>query len=119
MASLTWAVPPITLAANAEQWSDLITEGLGLLADKWSVILEDYAKDNRPWTDRTNQARSGLTGATEKTPQAVTIHLYHKARHGIYLEMRPPGNGGRPIILPTMEAHYADIMADLQRLVRA
>ena len=33
MASLTWAVPPITLAANAEQWSDLITEGLGLLAD--------------------------------------------------------------------------------------
>lgn len=117
MASLTWTTSPITLAANAEDWGDLIREGLDVLANKWSAILEDYAKEHRPWTDRTNQARSGLTGRAVSDDHSVTIYLIHLARHGIYLEMRPPESGGRPIINPTMEANYADIYADLERLV--
>lgn len=116
MASLPWIVPPTVIALNAQGWEDLLKEALVTVAQKWSPQLEDYAKANRPWTDRTSQARTGLRGDYEVTEDSVTIYLIHGAAYGIFLELRPPENGGRPIIMPTMEAHYARIFADVDRL---
>lgn len=49
--------------------------------------LEDYAKRNRKWTDRTGEARRRLTGKTFKVKKGRRIELSHGVDYGIWLEM--------------------------------
>lgn len=49
--------------------------------------LEDYAKRNRKWTDRTGNARQRLSGKTFKVAKGRRIELSHGVDYGIWLEM--------------------------------
>lgn len=49
--------------------------------------LEDYMKENRKWTDRTNLARQSLTGKCEKVDEGIKITLSHGVDYGIWLEL--------------------------------
>lgn len=49
--------------------------------------FEGYAKENRPWTDRTSRARQGLTGYVKRTDKGYRIILAHTVDYGIWLEL--------------------------------
>lgn len=71
---------------------------------------EAYAKAHAPWTDRSSQARQGLTGvALQLGATAVAIVLYHQAAHGKWLEIAMQTRYA--IILPTLVQMYPRVMA--------
>lgn len=74
-----------------------LLEGLNSMAKKQVALrtyvetvakdFESYAKENRPWTDRTSRARQGLTGYVESTAIGYRIYIAHTVDYGIWLEM--------------------------------
>ena len=63
--------------------------------------MEDYAKSNHPWSNRTGDAEAGLTTTVEENPFRPKIYLYHTVSYGLWLEVR--FNGLYAVILPTIE----------------
>lgn len=75
---------------------------LNLYGDSVSKEMESYAKSNRPWTDRTGQARQGLKGEKKNMGTVIRCKLSHGAKHGIFLEMC--NEGKYSILKPTVQA---------------
>lgn len=114
--TLHWTVPPEVLGRNVGDYVNRVLAAVFDLATYFAARIEAYAKANAPWTDRTGNARQGLTARAFKTATAVTLMLWHSMEYGIWLEVK---NDGRfAIILPTLEAHYGSYMQAIERLLR-
>lgn len=87
------------------------------VATYFAPVVEAEAKAEAKWTDRTGNARQGLTGFVEDVSETlVELYLAHRVEYGIYLELR---NSGRyAIILPTLERHYSAIFKMLQDVLK-
>lgn len=49
--------------------------------------LQEYMKRNRPWTDRTGNAKAGLTAKAYNSGSSyIEIVLSHSVYYGVYLE---------------------------------
>lgn len=122
---IIWDVSPTVLVKGLDDYATRIRKALGALADFFAARLEAYAKQNAPWTDRSGNARQGLRAFAIKTAVRVIIYLVHSESYGKYLELGTTNEdksermAPRPIIVPTLEAHYAEIMAAVRRLVGA
>lgn len=69
---------------------------------------ENRAKSNRPWTDRTGQARSSITGSSMFDELAITNALAIGADHGIFLEK---ANGGKySVVWPTVLENQRELL---------
>jgi len=86
------------------------------VAKELEPVLEDYAKQHRPWTDRTGNARQSLFSVSELAGEIVTIYLSHGMEYGVFLELC--NSGQYAIIMPTLEANYGVIKAALDRVYR-
>lgn len=75
-----------------------LTSGLGKIRDKTDLAvrmlaeqggqkLQDFARENRKWTDRTGHARQRLTGGVESMSSGYRIYLAHGVDYGIWLEL--------------------------------
>ena len=72
------------------------------------VFIHQEAQANAPWNDITGYAREGLSINVTASGLVAILTLYHTMYYGVYLELRW---GGRyAIIMPTLEANYANIM---------
>jgi hypothetical protein len=72
--------------------------------DDLSKDVEEYAKANAPWQDRTGAARLGLTSDVYREEDTIVLQLYHIVDYGVWLETI---QGGRfAIIMPTLE-HFS------------
>ena len=116
---IVWDKPPISLGVVAEGLEPKVRSGLASLGQRWAGRLESEARQNAPWADRTGAARAGLTGASETTGDGVEIVLAHTVEYGIYLELGTYKMSPRPVIVPTLEAAYAAVMADARALLRS
>lgn len=76
--------------------------------------LQSDAKANRPWTDRTGNARKELQ-AYVVTPDDIVIRLIHGVYYGIFLEFR--GAGRYAIIRPTIDRNKSHVMDVLRRVM--
>ena len=63
-----------------------IEPALEMLAEQGAIKMENFAKDNRRWTDRTGHARQRLKGRTEKITNGYRIIIAHGVDYGIWLE---------------------------------
>lgn len=70
--------------------------------------VEEYAKVNAPWSDRTGVARSGLTAEVYMEQGEVVLELAHTADYGLWLELIQDGRFA--IIMPTLEALGPEIL---------
>lgn len=73
-----------------------------------------YMKNNAPWTDRTSNARNGLSAKTVVSSNNVTIVLYHTVPYGVWLELK--NSGRHQIIRPTIEQFagtYVQLVSEL------
>lgn len=61
-----------------------------------TLKTETYARSKARWTDRSTNARNGLTAVAEVGDKVYQIHVFHKVSYGIWLETR---YGGRYAII--------------------
>ncbi len=113
---ITWITPPSTLARNIEEYGDKTLVAIQAVAEYMSQKIEDYAKVNAPWADRTGNARNLLRGEVDRIAEdMVVIYLIQGVTYGKYLELC---HGGKyAIVMKSLEAHYHEAMAMLRRLL--
>jgi hypothetical protein len=64
--------------------------------------MEDYARQNAPWSDRTGAARAGLSAEVNYDLTEIDIILSHGVDYGFWLEVIQDGEYA--ILMPTIEA---------------
>jgi hypothetical protein len=116
IASFRWDIPPSVLARRAEDYRRRLLDAVYQLAQVFAARIEAYAKAHARWTDRTGNARQGLTSRAFRTAAGVVIALWHTMSYGIWLEVAHAGKYA--IILEALEQHYGPLMAALRQLVR-
>lgn len=81
-----------------------------------SHIAVGWMKVNAPWTDRTGNARSGLSTETEHhAKKSHTIHLFYRVSYGIWLEVRFAGKYS--VIIPAIVDQGPKMMATMTKLL--
>ena len=99
--------------ADCESKADI---AIRMLAEQGALQLQNSAKENRKWTDRTDQARQRLTGYVGKIPEGYRITLAHGVDYGIWLEL---AHEKRFAIIPQTIEYVGtfEIMPGFQRLI--
>lgn len=87
-----------------------------MLAEQGALQLQNSARENRKWTDRTGHARQRLTGYVGKIPEGYRITLAHGVDYGIWLEL---AHEKRFAIIPQTIEYVGtfEIMPGFQRLI--
>ena len=112
-----WTVPPEQAFPElADAYISAIHRGVMAIAQRRAPEIENWMKDNAPWTDRTANARQTLyTEVTDVTNQMVSLTLSHGVYYGIFLEVN---NAGRYAIINPALDHFAPLIwADVQRML--
>ena len=110
-----WTVPPSVISTGLDNYGRRVLAAAFELGVYFAATIEAYAKQNAVWTDRTGNARQGLTAKAFKVGTAVVIYLFHTMSYGKWLEIAHAGRFA--IILRTLEFHYPLIMDALRKLV--
>lgn len=103
-----------------------ILQGLSVTEDKAMVAvrmyaetaaakLESYMKSNRPWTDRTGNAKARLSASVQEVINGYRIALAHGVEYGLWLEL---ANEKRyAIIQPTILSQSGEVMEGFENLI--
>lgn len=79
----------------------VVPEGMAAGATQLAEDMQAHARKHAPWTDRTGDARAGLTAEPEMDGGTARVVLAHGVPYGIWLENR--FNGRYAVVGPTME----------------
>lgn len=74
------------LKKKLENMEDRSGVAILMYAEEGAKKFENYAKANRPWTDRTGHARQRLHGYVEQSLSKVRVGVAHGVDYGVYLE---------------------------------
>ena len=119
-AEMVWVVPPTKMAKALDQNGDRVLVAVQAAADFIATKMQNHARENARWQDRTGNARTGLFATTtrEAAKDIVTLYLSHghTVFYGIFLEL---ARGGKyAIIMPTIEKHLPELKRLLNSLFR-
>lgn len=104
------------IARNLVNLKPKTMAALEVYGDSVSKEMESYAKSNRPWTDRTGDARKLLVGFSSPLKYGVRCNVRHGVSYGIYLEMC---NERRYAILePTVKAVGPKAISGLDKIFK-
>lgn len=104
------------LLSNLESAETKSQVAVKMFAQEGAKKFENYAKANKPWTDRTGHARQRLVGWVEVLKNKVRIHIGHGVDYGVYLELC---NERRYAILqPTVNAVSKEVLEGYEELMR-
>jgi hypothetical protein len=105
-----------TLSPNLAAFPVKLDTAIGAVMQYHEATVQDYARSNAPWTDRTTNARGGLFAKAYRSGRAHGIVLYHTVSYGIWLEVR--WGGKYRIIVPTIQRQGVAVMKTLQGVIR-
>lgn len=111
---LVWIDPPEKLQEAIAQYGRNVV--LAVLAGAQYIAAQAEAdmRNKAKWTDRTGNARSGLTARAAQENDTVVIYLIHRMEYGIFLELR---YGGRySIIIPTLQQSIPEVERMLRKI---
>lgn len=91
---------------DGPEWDDVAAEAFEGARES----VEEYARTNAPWEDRTGDARAGLKASVEHGGGDVTLTLEHTVEYGLWLEVIQ--NGRFATIMPTIETKAPQVMSD-------
>jgi hypothetical protein len=115
---IRWTTPPSELATAVERYGDRVLQAVAAVCQYVATQMQNDAKSNAPWTDRTGNARTGIFGTSEAdfANKVVAIYLSHGATidYGVWLELAHSSRYG--IIMRTMQAHYEPLMQMLREV---
>lgn len=142
MTNFQWTVSPDVIARGLDDYGERALVAVQAAANYWGQSVQDEARQNAPWEDRTGNARGGLFFAVDGfglqpitgtvTPEATSemsdvavesgsqdtliITLAHTVFYGKYLETK---NGGRyAIVMSTIEANLGSLERQIQEVFR-
>lgn len=88
---------------------------IAMYANNAALTLQNYAKEHRPWTDRTGHARQRLTGSVARVSQGYQIILAHGVDYGVWLELAHEKKYA--IIQPTIQAKSPEVLSGFNKLL--
>ena len=111
---------PNTVRVAASELDEGLSEllkvaAVRMYAETQAKNLEGYAKEHRPWTDRTGDARKRLTGYVTEIPNGYSINLAHGVDYGIWLELAMEKRFA--ILEPTVRLRGPEVLRGLQGLL--
>jgi len=136
-----WRVSP-SQGYDANRYVRVVEQGVfDLLNNVWAVTLENDAKVNAPWRDRTGNARQTLAGYAVRVPQSGSVQAvfvsdgerllpwtYDPGRGGIALILRHGMSYGKQLELarqgrfaivgPTLDWARPQIWSSVQRMLK-
>lgn len=89
---------------------------MGMYCETKAIDFEAYAKQNRPWTDRTNMARQTLKGSSEKKPFGYRITLSYGVDYGVWLELA--NEKQYAIVEPTIRLKSPEVIKGMNTLFK-
>lgn len=110
-----WKVPPSVIAKNLDNLPFVIENAVLLVGERNAQAMQNYARKNASWTDRTGNARSGLFAIADRQPGKVSIYLCHSMEYGLWLEIAHASRF--EIIWPTILLALSRIKKDLTDVV--
>jgi len=115
MNNLRWEVTPNKAFPDlAFLYADAIEAELLKLMQRYAPVVENYMKQQAPWTDRTGLARQGMYTKVEYKPkQFIRMDLDHRMWYGKYLEYHHAGRFA--IVLPTRDYYGPRIINEARR----
>lgn len=75
------------LLANLQSTETKSQIAIKMFANEGAKKFQNYAKQHRPWADRTCHARQRLTGWVETLSNKTRIYIGHGVDYGVYLEL--------------------------------
>lgn len=93
-----------------------IKEALGLYADIAAKKMEVHAKANKPWIDRTSNAKNSIQGKYHWKGKALVITLSGNVDYFIFLELAMAKKYA--ILKPTVDRFGPDVFRGYQKLVK-
>jgi hypothetical protein len=142
MSHFEWVVSPKVIADGLDEYGKKALVAIQAVANYWGQSIQDEARQEANWEDRTGNARGGLFFAVdgfglnpitgEVTPEArsemsdvavergskdtLIITLGHTVFYGKFLELM---NGGRyAIVMTTIERNLGSLERQVQEVFR-
>lgn len=113
-----WVVTPEQAFGElALAYGQSIHRAVSQLAQRYAPVMENWMKENAPWTDRTANARQGLyTEVTENIARTmIAIILSHGVHYGLFLEVKQAGKYA--IVNPAIDYWGPKIWADVRAML--
>ena len=104
-----------TLTPNIKRLPKAFPKALETYLKSQAPAVQDYARQNAKWNDRTGNARQGLFAQYKGGNGSHVITVYHTVSYGIWLEVRWAGKYA--IIEPTVRHEGARIFKGLRGLL--
>ena len=105
-----------TLKSGLDKLNTKIAAAVLMYAATKAADIEAKMKLNRPWTDRTNMAKTTLNAkVSQPNPETIRITCAHGVDYGIWLELANEKNYA--IIGPTIKHESPNVMRDLNKLM--
>ena len=89
---------------------------LGLYADTVAKKMENHAKSNKPWVDRTGRAKQSLNSSWKWVGDVARVELSHGVHYGIYLEFC--NERKYSIIRPTIDYISPSAIKGLKNIIK-
>ena len=113
------------LAQHTRNYIASIRRGVRAIAERRAPEITEWMQANRPWTDRTDQARTTLNTDVQEVESAIfDIVMAHGVEHGWYLEGINPetisdmvNRGQCSILLPAVEHWFPIIVDDIRKMI--
>lgn len=104
------------LLSGLAQVESKIDAAIQKYAEDSAVLLEDSAKENRRWTDRTGEARRRLNCSVSLVAKGRKLILAHGVSYGLWLEL---ANEKKYSIIPETIEHVGtfEIMPGFEDLL--
>lgn len=106
---------PKDMISKINQAATKSEAAISMYADNAALTLQNYAREHRPWTDRTGHARQRLTGSAEVVSQGYRIVLAHGVDYGVWLELAHEKKYA--IIQPTIQAKSPEVLSGFNKLL--
>jgi len=104
--------------ANLGRWHQEKRAAIQAIAASIAKQAEAKAKIDRPWKDRTANARQGLKGGVAwQDIVLLIIYLAHSVDYGPYLELAHDGK--YQIIEKTLNSYRTELYNSLKRIMNA
>lgn len=104
-----------TLLPRLMMMDTAVRKGVQATLLRYESIAEARMKTKAPWTDRTGNARNGLSAKAIVGDEIDSLVLFHQVPYGIWLEVK---NGGQyAVIMPTVNEIGPEIMKTLNKIM--
>lgn len=105
------------LTRGITQYETRFKSALRLLCDVSARKMEEWAKQNAPWTDRTGNARQGLKGqAYWGDRETMVIVVSHSVDYGLWLELAM--NRNYAVLEDAIEEKRSELFRAIERLMK-